>query len=371
MRSLSVFLSLMFAANGFAETWVYIGTYTRGTSKGVYLSKLDGESGALSAPKLVAKLENPSFVAFHPNGKSLYAVAEVGSANAMGVTAYAINEDGSLRKLNARSTRGGAACHLQVDPTGRCLGVANYTGGSCACYPIRSDGSLGEMGSFHQHVGASKVNKRRQEAPHAHSINFNADGTQAFVADLGMDQILMYDVDAAKGTMTSSSNAAVAMPPGGGPRHFSLASDQSFAVSNLELTSQVAWLDYDASKKTLKLGNAISTLPTDWSGSGNSTAECLVHPSGKFVYVSNRGHHSIAVFEVDAKTKSLKALENESTQGKTPRGFGITPDGKFLVAGNQQSGNIVSFRIEASGHLTPTGHQIKVDMPVNIRFLDR
>lgn len=354
-----------------AETLAYIGTYTRGSSDGIYVSRFDEQTGALSSPKLVAELENPSFVAFHPNGKFLYAVSEVGSADAMGVAAFAIQGDGSLKKLNERSTRGAAACHVQVDPTGKCLGVANYTGGSCALFPIGADGALDDMGSFHQHVGGSNVNARRQEAPHAHSINFNADGTQAFVADLGMDQIRIYDVDAAKGTMKPAAMPFVELPPGGGPRHFSLRTDQSAAFANLELTSQVVWLDYDLSAKRLRVGKTASTLPADWKGSGNSTAECLVHPNGKYVYVSNRGHNSIAVFEIDTATKTLKWLENEPTQGKIPRGFGITDDGNFLIACNQNSACVHSFRIEATGLLTPTGHRIEVDMPVNVRMLTR
>ena len=354
-----------------AETLVYIGTYTRGSSEGIYVSQLNKQTGALSTPRLAAKLENPSFVALHPNGEFLYAVSEVGSADAAGLTAFAIEDDGGLNKLNDRSTLGGAACHVQVDPTGRCVGVANYTGGSCATFPIRDDGSLGELGSFHQHSGGSNVNRRRQEAPHAHSINFNADGTQAFVADLGMDQILIYDVDAASGTMKPAEQAALKLPPGGGPRHFSFSPSHASAFSNLELTSDVAWLDYDAGQKTLQFRDVASTLPADWTGSGNSTAECLVHPTGNFLYVSNRGHHSIAVFAVDSKSKSLKLLETESTQGEVPRGFGISDGGDFLIAGNQRSGTVFTYRIEASGQLTATGHQIKVDMPVNVRIVER
>ncbi|MEL6107853.1 MAG: lactonase family protein [Planctomycetota bacterium] len=371
MRKLIFALMLLPLTVCRGETLVYLGTYTRGVSEGIYVSRLNTQTGEMSEPRLAAKLENPSFVAMHPSGKFLYAVSEVGAADAMGVTAYSIVEDGSLKKLNARSTKGGAACHLQVDPTGRCLGVANYTGGSCASYPINQDGSLGEIGSFFQHEGGSMVDKRRQEAPHAHSINFNADGTQAFVADLGMDQIRIYDVDAATGKMVPSAQRSVKLPPGGGPRHFSLAPDQSVAFSNLELTSQVLWLDYSTADRTLAMGSVASTLPAAWDESGNSTAECLLHPNGGFVYVSNRGHNSIAVFRWDTKTKTLVLLENEPTQGEIPRGFGITSDGKFLIAANQKSASVVSYRIESNGQLTPTGHRIRVDMPVNVRFLER
>lgn len=355
-----------------AETLVYIGTYTGGTSEGIYVSTLNETSGALSTPVLAAAIDNPSFVAIHPNGKTLYAAAEVSSlpGNSGGVASFSIRDDGTLESLNQRSSGGGGACHVAVDPTGRCVGVANYGGGSCGLFPLLEDGSLAEIGSFFQHAGGSGVVPRRQSTPHAHSINFNADGTQAFVADLGLDQILMYDVDPKAGTMEPSDKPFLAMPPGGGPRHFSLATNNKAAFSNLEITSRVAVLHYDAGAKSLLLGQTYSTLPKDVQSSNNSTAECLVHPSGHFVYVSNRGHNSIAVFEFDEDTRTLTHVENEPTRGEVPRGFGIDPSGKFLIAGNQRSGTVNTFHIDAkTGALKPTGHGIEVDSAVNVRFL--
>ena len=285
----------------------------------------------------------------------------------MGVVAYSIENDGSLTKLNERASGGSAACHLSVDPTGQCVGVANYGGGSCAMFPISADGSLGEVGSFHQHAGGSGVVANRQKEPHAHSINFNADGTQAFVADLGKDQILVFDVDAQAGTMTPATPAFVELPPGGGPRHFCFHPDYRYAFSNLEITSQVALLKYDGTKLTL--GPVLSTLPASVGETRNSTAECLVHPNGRFVYVSNRGHNSIAGFSFDDASGRFRSIGNSSTQGEVPRGFGIDPNGRFLVAGNQKTGNVVSFRIDTeTGELTPTGHAIDVDAAVNVRF---
>ena len=364
--------SLPLAAS--ADTFAYIGTYTGSGSDGIYVSSFDSNSGMLSEPKLAAELENPSFVALHPNRPLLYAVSEVAQDNrdSVGVAAYAIQGDGSLRLLNTRSTRGGAPCHLSVDPSGHCVAVANYTGGSCISFPLREDGSLGEAGSFHQHVGGSGGNPKRQSAPHAHSLNFNQDGTQAFVADLGKDQILMYDVDARKGRLSPSDQPFVQLPVGGGPRHFTLHPNGRHAFSNLEMTSQVAGLNYSKDDRTLTSRDVVSSLPDGESSDRNSTAECLVHPNGKLLFVSNRGHNSIATFKIDEVSGALAHLGNTSTAGEIPRGFGIDPTGKFLVVGNQNSGNVVTLRIDPeAGKLAPTGHSIEVSKPVNVRFYSK
>lgn len=367
---------LAFSSLSFSETLVYFGTYTNGdsSSEGIYVSRLDPSSGKLSEPVLAAAMTSPSFVALHPKRPLLYAVSEISpvTPETAGVAAFSINADGTLKKLNERPAGGAAACHLAVDPTGQCLGVANYGGGSCISFPIQSDGSLGEPGSFQQHVGGSGVNPRRQNEPHAHSINFNADGSQAFVADLGKDQILLFDVDPKAGVLTPSKQPYVDLPPGGGPRHFSFHPDEGFAFSNLEIASKVALLRYDQAQKSLTLLGTLDTIPASARESGNSTAECLAHPNGKFVYVSNRGHNSIAVFSFDHKTGDFQPIENVSTQGEIPRGFGIDPSGKFLIVGNQRSGNVVVLRIDPkTGRLTPTDHGVQIDAPVNVRFLTR
>ncbi|MAI30386.1 MAG: lactonase family protein [Rubripirellula sp.] len=354
------------------QATAYVGTYTQGdsSSRGIYAIALDS-AGLQGKPVLLAELENASFVAMHPNRPLLYAVSEIGASgpDSTGIVAYSIGADGTLTKLNERSTRGGAACHVTVDPTGRCVGVANYTGGSCILFPVLEDGSLGKAGSFIQHVGHSGVNAGRQEAPHAHSINFNQDGTQAFVADLGKDQILLYDVDPAAGTMKPSKQAFLQLPAGGGPRHFSFHPDFELAFSNLELTSQVALLHYDREQRTLTLGEVSDTIPESAQGKGNSTAECLVHPSGEFLFVSNRGHNSIAAFAIDVASKTLRSLGNTSSGGEIPRGFGITNDGEWLVVGNQKTGNVVALAIDQkTGALTPVGPKLSLDAAVNVRF---
>lgn len=375
-----VLLAVMFLTStaAFADTLVYFGTYTKGknaTSEGVYVSTLDENSGYLSAPKLAAKLTNPSFVAIHPNGKFLYAVSEVftDGGKTGGVVAFSINEDGTLTKLNEQSTGGAGACHVAVDPTGKCVAAANYGGESCASFPVNDDGSLGKRASFHQHTEGSGVVERRQKDPHAHSVNFNADGTQAFVADLGKDQIVIYNVDTATGTMKPAQQPHVSLKAGGGPRHFSFHPTHQWAYSNLEISSELTALHYNAADKTMEPLQVVSTLPANAEGRDkNSTAECLVHPSGRFVYVSNRGHNSIAVFAIDAQSGLVTHVENESTQGEIPRGFGIDPTGKYLIVGNQNSANVVSLKIdEQTGALSPTGHGLTIGSPVNVRFLQR
>lgn len=361
-----------------AETLVYLGTYTKGnsTSEGIYLSRLNDQTGALSAPELVAELENPSFVAISPDKQFLYAVSEVSSGDekTMGVFAYRIEDGGKLAALNARSTGGGAACHLMVHPSGKLLAVANYTGGSTASFPIADDGSLGERASLIKHQGSS-VNARRQEAPHAHSVNFSPDGNQVLVADLGADKLFIFDVNIQSAQLTPAKTADFPMPAGGGPRHLCFAPEGNedgthLVASNLELTSEVTLLNYAPKSGQLTMLKKRSTLPEGQSVPGNSTAECLFHPSGRFVYVSNRGHHSIAVFRVIHDRNTLRLTQNLSTSGETPRGFGITPDGRFLVAGNQNSGNVVSMQINPkNGKLTPVEGEINVGAPVNVRFL--
>ena len=354
---------------------VFFGTYTGGESQGIYKCNLDTETGALSDLTLAAETVNPSFLAIHPSGKFLYAVGEISDFDgrkAGAVTAFEIDsETHALTLLNQQHSGGAGPCHLVVDNTGKYVMVANYGGGSVSSIALLDNGSLSEQVSFHQHTGSS-VNKRRQEGPHAHSVNVDAANKFAFVADLGLDKILIYAFNETNGTLTANDPPHVAVPPGGGPRHFAFHPDGYYAFSNNEMLLSVNAFRYDPQRGALELLQTISTVPDGTELAGNSTAETLVHPNGKFVYVSNRGRDTIAVFRFDAESGVLSVVEREPTGGKTPRNFAIEPHGHFLLAENQSTNDVFVFRInQDTGALDPTGHKLDVPSPVCAKFLRR
>ncbi|MEZ5401477.1 MAG: lactonase family protein [Bryobacteraceae bacterium] len=357
-----------FAASG--ESLMYVGTYTRGDSKGIYAYKFDSATGRATPLGLAAETPNPSFVAVHPNQRFLYAVAELpeGPGGGGAVSAYSIDKaTGKLTFLNKQSSKGGGPCHLNVDRTGHSLIVVNYNTGSTTAMPVNPDGSLGEPTTSIQHQGSSLL-KPRQAGPHAHSVNIPKSNKFAIVADLGLDRVLVYKFDAAQSTIAPNEPAYTAVKPGSGPRHFNFHPSQKYGYVINEIAATVTAFRYDAKKGALTEIQTISTLPGGENIPGNSTAEVLVHPSGKFLYGSNRGHNSIAMFRIGADGK-LTSLGNESTQGEVPRNFAIDPSGKFLLAENQNSHSIVIFRIGADGKLTPTGEEIEQPSPVCIRFV--
>ncbi len=363
------------AADGVQDYLVYVGTYTRGNkSKGIYTLKLNIKTGALTEVGTTGGVVNPSFVAIHPSGKFLYAVGEIsefGGKPTGGVTAFAINpKDGSLTKLNEKSSGGAGPCYLVVDATGKNVLVANYGGGSVACLPINADGTLKDASSFIQHEGSS-VNAQRQSGPHGHSINLSLDNKFAFAADLGLDKVLIYAFDAEKGQLAPHTPAAAEIKPGSGPRHFAFHPSGEYAYVINEMALTVTAFKYDAQLGTLKTLQTISTIPdADRSQPGLSTAEVRVHPSGKFLYGSNRGHDTIAAFRINQDTGELTYIENEPTQGKTPRNFFIDPSGTYLLAENQATDSIVVFRInQDTGELEPTGNRIEIPAPVCIRMI--
>ena len=361
-------------ATGPRELRVYIGTYTRGQSEGIYLSQLDLATGKLRAAELAAKVANPSFLAIHPGRPLLYAVGELGDfqgKRAGAVSAFSVDPaTGKLTLLNQQSSQGTGPCHLVVDRTGKNVLVANYGGGSIACLPIRRDGRLGEATSSIQHEGSS-VDPRRQQGPHAHSMNLDAAGRFAFAADLGLDKILVYRLDAAKGKLTPNDPPWTRLAPGSGPRHFAFHPSGRYAYVINELNSTVTAFRYDAGQGILRPLQTISTLPEGFDGS-STTAEVQVHPSGKFLYGSNRGHDSIACFAIDAATGKLTCVGHEPTQGKSPRNFGIDPTGSYLLAANQGTDNVVVFRIDTeTGRLRPTGQSISVSTPVCVKIVAR
>ncbi len=359
-----------------AKTLVYFGTYTGSGSKGIYRSILDEKTGELSDLVLAAELENPSFLVVSPDQKYLFAVSENGKFKGKeggGVSSFAIGKDGGLTLISQVNSGGGAPCHISTDPQGKCLLVANYMGGSISSYQIAADGKLVSpaAGGFIQHEGQG-AQLPRQASPHAHSVNVGPTGKRAYVADLGLDKVLIYKLDAAGGMIAPNTPPFLKLPDATGPRHFSFHPSGKWAYTNLEMSLQVAALCHDAKTGALAVLEIELTVPEGTERKGNSTAECLVHPTGKWVYVSNRGHNSIAAFAIDQKTGKLDFIERESTQGKTPRNFGIDPSGKFLITGNQGSGNVVVLKInQDTGSLDPIGHEIEVPDPVCIRFVRR
>ena len=351
----------------------YIGTYTNGASEGIYLFRFDLASGKLTPLGLVGKAENPSFVAIHPNRKYLYSVIEVGTSNGKPtglLVSFAIDaKTGKLTRLNQQETQGGAPCHLIVDKAGKNVLAANYTGGSVVCFPIGKDGQLKKASSMIQHTGNS-INPRRQKGPHAHSINLDLSGKYAFVADLGLDKVLVYKFDSALGKLTPNKPASIKLAPGSGPRHYAIHPTGKFTYVINEMNCTVTAFRFNQKDGALKELQTISTLPKSGIKKGYSTAEVQVHKSGKFLYGSNRGHNSIVVYQIDPKNGTLKYIENVSTGGKTPRNFSLDPSGKYLIAANKNSDKLVVYKIDSkTGKLTPTGHTASCPSPVCVKFL--
>jgi 6-phosphogluconolactonase len=355
-----------------AQYIAYVGTYTaKTTSKGIYAYRFNAENGQLSPIGAATESADPSFLAVHPNGKYLYAVNEIANFNGGtggAVSAFAIDaKTGALKLLNQVPTRGAGPCHLSLDKTGNYVLVANYDGGSIASFPVHDDGTLGTASGFVQHSG-SGPDKERQEGPHAHWIGTSPDNRFALAVDLGLDQVLVYGFDPSKGLFTPLLSGFAKVKPGAGPRHLAFSTNGKFAYVLSEMDSSVTVFSFQAKTGGFTSLQTISTLPKDFSGP-KQAAEIAVHPSGKFLYTSNRGHDSITVFAIDEKKGTLKSLGQVLTGGKTPRHFAIDPTGTYLLAENQDSNNIVVFHIDAAtGNLTPTGQTVEVPSPVCITF---
>lgn len=365
---------LSLTATATAETLVYFGTDTGGSSQGIYVSTFDETTGTLSPPKLAAAIGKAGFVTAAPGKPWVYSVAATRAADGAWqekVAAFAVQADASLALLNTQSSQGSGPCHVSVDASGRVLLVANYNGGTIASYPIRDDGSLGPAASTIRHEGAS-VNTQRQASPHPHGIYPGPTQTYVYVPDLGLDKVVIYRLDAAGGRLLPNTPAHASTEPGGGPRHLAFHPNGRYAYVNLELSSRVTAYRVDAASGALESFQVLSSLPADASAEGNSTAEVVVHPDGRFLYVSNRGHDSIAVFAIDPQDGSLRFIEATRTGGRTPRNFALAPGGRFLVAANQNSGNVTVLRIDPErGTLSSTGSEVAVDRPTYVRFMRR
>jgi 6-phosphogluconolactonase len=352
----------------------YVGTYTEegSKSKGIYAYRYDAASSEITPLGLAVETTNPSFVALHPNGRFLYAVNELGNykgPNSGGVSAFSIDHvTGKLTFLNEVASRGADPCYITVDKTGKYVLVANYTGGSVAVFPVLADGKLGEASGFVQHAGHG-TDPKRQEGPHAHSIDLSADNRFAMVDDLGLDELLVYKLDSAKGSLTPNDPPFTKLDAGSGPRHFALRPDGKFAYVVSEMGHTVTAFSNDAAAGKLQVLQTITTLPKDFTGR-NDDAEIQMHPSGKFLYASNRGEDTIVVYTIDGAKGTLTHVASFPTGGKEPRSFEIDPTGSLLFAENQKSDNIVVFRIDRkTGSLTPTGKVLEVGSPVCLKFV--
>ncbi|HKZ33594.1 MAG TPA: lactonase family protein [Vicinamibacteria bacterium] len=368
-RLRSVGLALLLASPALAATpeapvTVYVGTYTDGTSRGIYRTSLDTASGRASAPVLAAEAKNPSFLALHPSGRFLYAVSEVdelAGAKTGAVSAFAIDpKTGDLTLLNQQPSEGGAPCHLIVDHGGRNLLVANYGGGTVALLRIGADGKLQPAASVRHHEGQGPT-AARQQKPHAHGIYLDAAERFAFAPDLGADRVFVYRFDAEKGTLTPQGAAPV--EPGSGPRHLAFHPKGRHAYVISELSNTITVFGYDPAKGELSLLETVKTLPEGFAGT-SYTAEIEVSPDGRFLYGSNRGHDSLVVFRIDAASGRLALVGHVPVGGAWPRHFAIAAGGRLLLAAHQRSGTIAVFKLdETSGIPAPLGASVAVDRP--------
>jgi len=356
-----------------SQYFAFIGTYTSKTdSKGIYSFHFDVATGRLTAMVLAATTPDPSFLTVAGNEKYFYAVNELSEFDEKksgAVTSYSLDrKSGKLTQMNQVPSGGADPCYISFDQNGKYLLVANYTGGSVSVFPVASDGRIGAASAFVQHTG-SGPNKERQEGHTHHYIAASADNRFVFVVDLGLDEVLVYRFDPAEGSLTPNDPPFAKLAPGAGPRHLAFHPNGKFAYVLNEVNSTVTAFTYDSKNGSFSTLQTLSTIPKDFTAH-NDTAEIVVHPSGKFLYASNRGRDSIAEFAIDPAKGTLTLAGDFSTQGKTPRNFALDPTGKFLLVANQESNNIVVFRIDQStGALTATGQVAQVPAPVDIVFV--
>jgi 6-phosphogluconolactonase len=361
-------------AQAAGEYLFYVGT-ARDAGKGnknIYAFRFHAANGQVNSLGVAAETVSPGSLAAHPNGRYLYATNEVGDykgTNGGGINAFAIDRvTGKLTYLNDVFSGGGNPAHIIVDKAGKDVLIPNYINGKVGVFPLLQDGRLGEATAFVRGEGSS-VNPARQEGPHPHSVYVSPDNRFAVACDLGLDKVLVYQFDSTKGSLTPNDPPFARVNPGAGPRHLAFSPDGRFVYVINELQSSVSAFSYDASRGALHPLQTISTLPNDYQGK-NTGSEVAVLGSGKFLYASNRGHDSIAVFAIDVEKGTLKRVENVPTQGRTPRTFAIEPTGSYLLAANQDSDNIVVFRVDPkTGRLTPTGQPVNVGVPVSVIFV--
>jgi len=354
--------------------YLYVGTYTMDPRAGLHVYRLDAASGDLQSVGMASGSDNPSYLVVHPNERYLYAVNEVGDFDDAGsgaISAYAVNPiDGQLSLINKASSQGSGPCYVSLDGRGRYALLANYSGGSVAVLRLQDDGSLGEATDSTHHRGKS-VHPQRQEAPHPHCIVLDPDDGYALVPDLGLDRIVIYRFDTAKGEITGCPTAVTKAKPGAGPRHLVFHPSGRFVYVINELNSSITAYSYQSQKGILTELETVPTIPPDFHGT-NTGADIHVHPSGRFLYGSNRGHDSLVIFRIHEHTGKLTYLGHQATLGKTPRNFTISPCGRFLLVANQDSGTIVLFKLDGeTGELTPGDVIVEVPRPVCIKMMPR
>jgi 6-phosphogluconolactonase len=343
---------------------MYVGSY----GKGISAFRFDAHNGHLQPLGMVGEVENPSFLATDREYRYLYAASEVLGDKEGAVAAFAVNRsNGSLHFLNSLPSAGLAPCHVAVDHSSKMVMVANYTSGGVSAFPIEQDGRLGPMSAFMNAHGHGP--HERQNGPHAHEVVISADNRMAYVPDLGLDRVRLYRLDPAHATLTPNEPAFAKQDPGMGPRHLSFSPDEKFAYVMNELKSEVSVFSHDAATGNLTKIQDVSTLPHGFSGA-NAPAEILVDSAGRFVYATNRGSDSIAVFAIDGSKGTLRQVQVISSEGVMPRGFEIDPSGHFAFAGNQETNSFVVYKIDAqTGQLTPTGQNEKTPSPVSFTFV--
>jgi 6-phosphogluconolactonase len=365
-------LVAVFAPAASAQKYfVYIGTYTEHGSEGIYVCDFDGDTGKLGAPVLAAKSEQPSFLTVSADRKFMYVVNETdkfGGQPGGGVSAFAMDEaSGKLTFLNSVPSRGGGPAYITLDKNGNFALVANYDGGSVAVFRLLDDGKIAESTAFVQHAGTS-VNKERQEAPHAHAVIMSPDNRFALVADLGIDQVLVYPFDENVGTLGTAQ--VVKTAAGAGPRHLVFSPNGKFLYVVNELNSTVTAYAYDAKSGGM---TPVQTLSSGATAPKNTAGEILVSSGGKFLYVSNRGtENNVAVFAADPSSGKLTFVQSVPTHGQTPRNFAIDPAGQWLIVGNQDSKSVYTFKFDReSGRLKQVGPPLTIDSPAMVDFVWR
>ncbi|GAA4446630.1 lactonase family protein [Nibrella saemangeumensis] len=351
---------------------LYVGTYSTRGSEGIYVYSFDRKTGALERLQGITQGKSPSFLAVHPSGRFLYAVNEgdqQGENKSGTVSAYRIDPaTGKLTYINQQSSHGGAPCHISIDKTGKLAFISNYSGGSLTMLPIAADGSLGTETDHVQHNG-SGANKSRQEKPHVHSAILSPDERFVYVSDLGTDKVYIYEIDKAKGKLKPAQTPHVSVAPGSGPRHFTIHPNGKYAYLVEEIISAVASFSRDSKTGALTLMQDQVKALKDEFDPKNSGADIHTDPMGRYLYESIRGKHLLAIFSIGNDGK-IQLIGQQDTQGKTPRNFLVDDRGEFVLAANQDSDNVVVFKLEAkTGKLTPTGTEIKVPAPVCLKML--